>query len=228
MTSFRPGRSCFSRVSSPVPAARRRRRRPRPRSHPRTRRSPRSPASISRICIAASRRRRPISASTSTTTSWTTTRARAVTDAVAAARGFRQRVEAIDAAALNPANQLDREQLLRAIDSRILSLDVIRSVGEGSRHLQQRHHQHRLPDDQAGLRAARRTAAAAHRPRKGHARGAGRGAQEPREPAEDLYRDRDRTGGRQPGVLQDGGGRGLPRGQGQGPARRVQGGQRRR
>jgi uncharacterized protein (DUF885 family) len=51
----------------------------------------------------------------------------AVTDAVAAARGFRQRVEAMDAGALNPANQLDREQLLRAIDSRILSLDVIRS-----------------------------------------------------------------------------------------------------
>ena len=51
----------------------------------------------------------------------------AVTDAVAAARGFRERVAAIDAAALNPANQLDREQLLRAIDSRILSLDVIRS-----------------------------------------------------------------------------------------------------
>src|SRR4029450_4934224 len=49
------------------------------------------------------------------------------TDAVAAPRGFRQRVEAINAAALNPANQLDREQLLRAIDSRILSLDVIRS-----------------------------------------------------------------------------------------------------
>ena len=50
----------------------------------------------------------------------------AVTDAVAAARGFRQRVAAIDAASLNAANQLDREQLLRAIDSRILTLDVIR------------------------------------------------------------------------------------------------------
>src|SRR6187401_3460890 len=50
----------------------------------------------------------------------------AVTDAVAAARGFRQRIEAIDAAALNPGNQLDREQLLRAIDSRILSLELIR------------------------------------------------------------------------------------------------------
>ena len=51
----------------------------------------------------------------------------AVTDAVAAARGFRQRVAATDAGALTPANQLDREQLLRAIDSRILTLDVIRT-----------------------------------------------------------------------------------------------------
>jgi uncharacterized protein (DUF885 family) len=50
----------------------------------------------------------------------------AVTDAIAAARGLRQRVAAIDAGALNPANQLDREQLLRAIDSRILTLEVVR------------------------------------------------------------------------------------------------------
>ena len=50
----------------------------------------------------------------------------AVTDAVASARAIRQKVDAIDAATLSPSNQLDREQLLRAIDSRILSLDVIR------------------------------------------------------------------------------------------------------
>ena len=50
----------------------------------------------------------------------------AIKDAVTAARGFRERVAAIDAASLSPANQLDREQVLRAIDSRILSLDVIR------------------------------------------------------------------------------------------------------
>jgi uncharacterized protein (DUF885 family) len=49
----------------------------------------------------------------------------AVTDAVAAARGFRARVAAVPAG-LSASNQLDREQLLRAIDSRILSLDVIR------------------------------------------------------------------------------------------------------
>ena len=47
-------------------------------------------------------------------------------DAVAAARGFRSRVAAIDAATLSTSNQLDREQLLRAIDSRILTLEVIR------------------------------------------------------------------------------------------------------
>lgn len=50
----------------------------------------------------------------------------AMTDAVAAARQFRDRVAAIDAASLSSANQLDREQLLHAIDSRILTLDVIR------------------------------------------------------------------------------------------------------
>ena len=49
-----------------------------------------------------------------------------VTDAVGSARAFRQRVSATDAAALSPSNQLDREQLLRAIDSRILTLETIR------------------------------------------------------------------------------------------------------
>jgi uncharacterized protein (DUF885 family) len=50
----------------------------------------------------------------------------AVTDGIAAARGFRQRAGAIDAASLSPSNQLDREQLLRAIDGRILTLETIR------------------------------------------------------------------------------------------------------
>ncbi|MEO8074748.1 MAG: DUF885 domain-containing protein [Acidobacteriota bacterium] len=49
-----------------------------------------------------------------------------VTDAVAAARQFRDRVSAVDAASLSPDNQLDREQVLRALDSRILTLDVIK------------------------------------------------------------------------------------------------------
>jgi uncharacterized protein (DUF885 family) len=50
----------------------------------------------------------------------------AVTDAVASARAFRQRVAATDVSALSLSNQLDREQLLRAIDSRVLTLDTIR------------------------------------------------------------------------------------------------------
>jgi uncharacterized protein (DUF885 family) len=50
----------------------------------------------------------------------------AVTDAVASARQFRDRVAAIDARTLSASNQLDREQLLRAIDSRVLSLETVR------------------------------------------------------------------------------------------------------
>lgn len=50
----------------------------------------------------------------------------AVTDAIAAARQFRGRIQAIDPATLTPANQLDREQMLHAIDSRLLTLETIR------------------------------------------------------------------------------------------------------
>jgi uncharacterized protein (DUF885 family) len=50
----------------------------------------------------------------------------AIADELAAARDFRQRVAAIDPSTLNPVNQLDREQLLLAIDSNVLSLDVIK------------------------------------------------------------------------------------------------------
>ena len=50
----------------------------------------------------------------------------AVMDEIAAARQFRGRAAAIDAATLSPAHQLDREQLLHAIDSRLLSLEVVR------------------------------------------------------------------------------------------------------
>jgi uncharacterized protein (DUF885 family) len=50
----------------------------------------------------------------------------AVMDEAAAARQFRDRAAAIDAATLTPANQLDREQLLHAIDSRLLTLEVVR------------------------------------------------------------------------------------------------------
>ena len=47
-------------------------------------------------------------------------------DGVASARSFRARVAAIDAASLSLDRQLDREQLLRAIDSRLLTLEVVR------------------------------------------------------------------------------------------------------
>ena len=49
-----------------------------------------------------------------------------VMDAIAAARGFRDRVNAIDPSALSADTRLDREQLLHAIDSRILMLAVVR------------------------------------------------------------------------------------------------------
>ena len=45
---------------------------------------------------------------------------------VASARSFRARVAAIDATSLSIDRQLDREQLLRAIDSQLLTLDVVR------------------------------------------------------------------------------------------------------
>lgn len=50
----------------------------------------------------------------------------AVAEAVGSARQFRARVAAIDPAGLSDAARLDREQLLHAIDSRILTLDVVR------------------------------------------------------------------------------------------------------
>lgn len=50
----------------------------------------------------------------------------AVTDAVAVLRQFRERAGAIDPRSLSPENQLDREQLLHAIDSRLLTLEVVR------------------------------------------------------------------------------------------------------
>jgi len=49
-----------------------------------------------------------------------------VDDSVASARQFRERVAAIDAASLSMERQLDREQLLRAIDARLLTLETVR------------------------------------------------------------------------------------------------------
>jgi uncharacterized protein (DUF885 family) len=50
----------------------------------------------------------------------------AITDEVAFARPFRDRVSAIDPKTLSFDNQLDRDQLLHAIDSRLLTLGTIR------------------------------------------------------------------------------------------------------
>ena len=49
-----------------------------------------------------------------------------VTDTIASARQLRERVAAIDANTLTASNQLDHEQLLRAIDSRLLTLETVR------------------------------------------------------------------------------------------------------
>lgn len=52
---------------------------------------------------------------------------RAAVDAVVSAtRRFRERAAAIDAKTLTAANQLDHEQLIRAMDARLLTLEVIR------------------------------------------------------------------------------------------------------
>jgi uncharacterized protein (DUF885 family) len=51
---------------------------------------------------------------------------RGVEDALVSARQFRQRLSQVDSALLSPERQLDYEQLIRSIDSRIVTLDVIR------------------------------------------------------------------------------------------------------
>ncbi|HMF59684.1 MAG TPA: DUF885 family protein, partial [Vicinamibacterales bacterium] len=49
-----------------------------------------------------------------------------VAETVAALRQFRERIAAIDPASLSADNQLDRVQVLHAIDSRLLTLEVVR------------------------------------------------------------------------------------------------------
>src|SRR2546423_12380229 len=56
----------------------------------------------------------------------------AVADAVASLRTFRDRVSATDAARLSASNQLDREQPPHAIDSRLITLGVVRPWAEES------------------------------------------------------------------------------------------------
>ncbi len=90
------------------------------------RRSTRSRARTSRTHIAGSRRWRRSSASITTTRRSGTRPARPSIDEIAAARQFRERAAAVDAATLSLSNQLDREQLLLAIDSRLLTLETLR------------------------------------------------------------------------------------------------------
>ena len=115
----------------------------------------------------------------------------------------RLRIEAVDPATLSP-RQTARSRAAAARD-RFADSHARRhpAVGEGSRHLQQRPHQHRLHHDQAQLRAAEERLRAAHRAREGDAGRARRGAEEPRESAAHLRRDRDRAARRQPRLLQD-------------------------
>ena len=51
---------------------------------------------------------------------------KAVDDEVAAARTFHRRIATIDPSRLSAPNQLDRQQLLHEIDSRLLTLEVVK------------------------------------------------------------------------------------------------------
>ena len=152
----------------------------------------------------------------------------AVLDEVAAARQFRDRAAAIDATTLSPANQLDREQLLLAIDSRVLTLETVRpwardpdSYSSGLTNTAYIMIKRAFAPPDERLRQLDRA-------REGHARHARRGAQEPRQSAADLHRDRNRADRRQPRLLPDGGRVGLSHRDRQGAPRRIQAGQRRR
>ena len=87
-----------------------------------------------------------------------------------AARAFKTRLAAIDPATLSLDQQLDREQLLRAAGQHGAAERRDQALGEGSRSLSERHHEHGLRDHEAQLRAAGRAAEGAHRARAGHAR----------------------------------------------------------
>ena len=149
-----------------------------------------------------------------------------VTDAVASARQFRERVAAIDAASLvarqpaRPRTAAARHRLARA-DARDHP-----AVGPRPRQLQQRPDAHGLHHDQAQFRAGRDAAPPADRAREGDAGGAGRSEEESRESAAHLHGDRHRAAGRQPRVLRDGGGVGVSGCHRQGAAGRIQDGQR--
>ena len=111
----------------------------------------------------------------------------AVMNEIAAARQFRDRVAAIDAASLSADRQLDREQLLHAIDSRLITLDVIRPWAKDPDIYSSGVTNTAYMMIKRKFAPRRRAAAAAGRARESDAGRAGRGAQEPREPAPDLH-----------------------------------------
>ena len=114
----------------------------------------------SRTSIAGSRRWRPSSAFTNTTIKLQDPSRQAVMDAIAAARQFRDRAAAIDAAdtlagkSARPRAAAARDRLAPA-DARSRA-----AVGERSGQLQQRADEYRLHHDQARVRAARGASAA--------------------------------------------------------------------
>ena len=149
-----------------------------------------------------------------------------VANQLEALRRLRGQVEAVDAGDA-VARQTTRSRA-GAARARLADADAGRhpALGKGPGHLQQRPHQHGLHHDQAELRAARRAVEAADRPREGDAGRAGRGAEEPRQPASYLRRNRHRATRRQPRFLPERHSRGVQRRQGPGIAVGVQDGER--
>jgi hypothetical protein len=84
------------------------------------RHSPLPPSNIWKTCIAETRRERQVSASTKYDDQLENYSKEAITDEAAAVRSFRERVSSVDPNTLSPANQLDRDQLLHELDSRLL------------------------------------------------------------------------------------------------------------
>ena len=152
---------------------------------------------------------------------------KAVDDAVVSARSFRERIAKIDAASLSPEKQLDHEQLLRAIDSRLLTLEVLRpwavdpdsySSGLTRTAYIMIKRSFAPPEERLRQLIAREKAMPA---------ALAEAQDESPEPAAHLHRDRHRADGRQSRLFRNGRGVGVSNCHRQGTARRVQAGQRR-
>ena len=147
---------------------------------------------------------------------------KAVDDAVAAARQFRERVagikaDVVDSRAATGSRTAPARHRLAAPDSRSAA-----AVGRRARQLQQRAHPHRLHHDQARVRASGGAPASTDRAAESDAGGAGGGEEESRQPAANLDGNRHRADGRQSRVFRDRRRYGVPDCHRQGPAGRVQ------